>query len=82
MRVLIFVIVKKIMSSNEQVRLFALKIELLSVVRNRVKTLTSSIENTSPIEMNKKCGVQKVFNRNYSYGHDLTDIKFTVPTNY
>lgn len=60
MRAQIFLTLKKLMSSSEQARIIASKIDLMGIVLNRVKIIVQSIGNTTRIEMNKKSGVQKV----------------------
>jgi hypothetical protein len=60
MRAQMFLVVKKLMESSEQAQIFASKIDLMSIVFDKVKIIVNSIGSTTRLEMNKKSGVAKV----------------------
>lgn len=60
MRVQIFLVVKKLMTSSEQAQIFASKIGLLDIISCRTRVLINTIGSTTRLEMNKKNGVTKV----------------------
>lgn len=60
MKALCYLIIKKLMATNERVKQLSIKIDLLSILNEKMELTLAIMQTMRHLEMTKKNGVQKV----------------------